>query len=73
MGLRDIKDPTLSRPLDNRLTDGVKVVSPTHRPHVTPQKHYFSASCAHFCYRLSEPQGLVRSEGLDKLKNSLTS
>jgi hypothetical protein len=26
--------------LDNRLTDGGKVVSPTHRPHFTPQKHY---------------------------------
>jgi hypothetical protein len=24
--------------LDNRLTDGAKVVSPTHRPHFTPQK-----------------------------------
>jgi hypothetical protein len=27
--------------LDNRLTDGGKVVSPTHPPHVTPQKHYY--------------------------------
>jgi hypothetical protein len=30
--------------LDNRLTDGSKVVSPTHRSRSTPQKHYFSAS-----------------------------
>jgi hypothetical protein len=30
--------------LDNRLIDGRKVVSPTHRPHFTPQKHYF------FCF-----------------------
>jgi hypothetical protein len=27
--------------LDNQLTDGGKVVSPTHPPHVTPQKHYY--------------------------------
>jgi hypothetical protein len=27
--------------LDNRLIDGGKVVSPTHRPHFTAQKHFF--------------------------------
>jgi hypothetical protein len=27
--------------LDNRLRDGGKVVSPTHPPHFTPQKHYY--------------------------------
>jgi hypothetical protein len=27
--------------LGNRLIDGGKVVSPTHQPHFTPQKHYF--------------------------------
>jgi hypothetical protein len=32
------KDPTA---LDNRLTDGSKVVGPTHLPHSTPQKHYY--------------------------------
>jgi hypothetical protein len=53
--------------LDSRLTDGGKVVSPTHRRRFTPQKHYFSASGTHFCYRLSEPQGLVRPEGFGKL------
>jgi hypothetical protein len=46
--------------LDSRLTDGGKVVCPTHQPHFTPQKHYFSASGTHFCWRLSKPQGLVR-------------
>jgi hypothetical protein len=46
--------------LDSRLKDVVKVVSPTHRPHCISQKHYFSASGTH----LSEPQGLVGSEGL---------
>jgi hypothetical protein len=54
--------------LDNWHTDGGKVVSPTHRPRSTPQKHYFSASGAHFCYGLSEPQGLVWPEGLGRLK-----
>jgi hypothetical protein len=54
--------------VDNRLTDGSKVVSPTHRPRSTPQKH-FSASGTHFSWRLSKPQGLVRLEGLGKLEN----
>jgi hypothetical protein len=35
--------------LDILLTDGDKVVSPTHRPHFTPKKHYFSACDTHFC------------------------
>jgi hypothetical protein len=35
--------------LDRQLTDGAKFVSPTHRPHFTPQKHYFSVSSTHFC------------------------
>jgi hypothetical protein len=52
---------------DSRLTDGGKVVSPKHPPHSTPQKH-FSVSGTRFCLRLSKPQGLVRSEGLGKLK-----
>jgi hypothetical protein len=34
--------------LDNWLTDGGKVVSPMHRPHSAPQKH-FSASGTRFC------------------------
>jgi hypothetical protein len=41
-----------------------KVVNPKHRPRSTPQKHYF-------CQTLSEPQGLVRPEGLGKLKKIL--
>jgi hypothetical protein len=56
--------------LDNRLTDGGKVVSPTHRPSFTPHKHYFSASGTHFRSRLSKPQGLVRPEGLGKLRKN---
>jgi hypothetical protein len=31
--------------LDSRLTDGGKVVSPTHRPRSTPQKHFFFCFC----------------------------
>jgi hypothetical protein len=27
--------------LDDQHIDGGKVVSPTHQPHFTPQKHYF--------------------------------
>jgi hypothetical protein len=49
--------------LDNRLTDGGKFDSPTHRPRSTPQKHYSSASDTHFCYRLSKPYCLVTPEG----------
>jgi hypothetical protein len=54
--------------LDKRLTDGGKAVSPTHRSRSTPQKHYFSASGTHFCYRLSKPQVLVWLKGWGKLK-----
>jgi hypothetical protein len=35
--------------LDNQLTDGGKVISPTHRPRSTLQKHCFSVSGTHFC------------------------
>jgi hypothetical protein len=60
--------------LDNLLTDGGKIVSCTHWPCSTPQKHYFPASVTHFCYKLSKPQDLMRREGFDKLKkNSFTS
>jgi hypothetical protein len=54
--------------LDSRLTDGGEAVSPTHRPLSIPQEHYFSASGTHFCSRVGESQGLVRPEGLCKLK-----
>jgi hypothetical protein len=57
--------------LDNGLTDSGKAVIPTHRPRSTPQKQYFLASGTHFCLRLSEPQGLVRLEGLGILKKKI--
>jgi hypothetical protein len=55
--------------LDNRLTDDGEVASSKQRPRSAPQKYYFSASGTHFCSRLNKPQGLVRLEGLSKLKN----
>jgi hypothetical protein len=54
--------------IDSRLTDVGKIVIPTHRPRSTPQKHNFSSSGTHFCWRLGEPQGPVRPEGLCELK-----
>jgi hypothetical protein len=54
--------------LDDRLTDGGKIASPTYWPHCTYQEHYFSASGTHFCCRPSKPQGLMWQEGLGKLK-----
>jgi hypothetical protein len=68
-GLLDCEMLRILHCLDNRLADGGKVVRPAHRPHFTPQKHYFPVSGTHFCWRLSEAQGLVRPEGLGKLKN----
>jgi hypothetical protein len=67
-GLQGCKISRISHWLDNRLTDGGKVVSPTHRQRSTPRIHYFSAFGTPFRQRLSKPQGLVRPEGLGKLK-----
>jgi hypothetical protein len=50
-GLWDLQSSDMFRIthcLDNRLRDGGKVVSPTHRTRFTPQKH-FSASGTQFC------------------------
>jgi hypothetical protein len=68
VGLWDVEDSALSSQSAHR---GRQVVSPTHRPHSTPQKRYFSASGTHFCWRLSKPQRLVRPEGLGKLKKCI--
>jgi hypothetical protein len=59
--------------LDNLLADGHTVVSPTHRPRSTTQKHYFSLSGTLYCQRLSKLQGLVRPEGLGKFKKVYSS
>jgi hypothetical protein len=46
--------------LDSRLTDGSKVVSPTHPPHFTPQNHhYFYVSGTHFCITAFFSRALV--------------
>jgi hypothetical protein len=54
--------------LDSRLTDGGEDGRLTRRPRSTRHKHYSSASGTHFCWMLSEPQGPVQLERLDKLK-----
>jgi hypothetical protein len=60
--------------IDNRLIDGGKAVNPTHPPHFPSQKHYyFYVSGTHFRLGLSKPQGLLRPEGLGKLKKKIPS
>jgi hypothetical protein len=57
--------------LDNRLTDGGKVVSPKHQPRPPSEMSFF---CFWYSFLLeAESQGLVRPEGLGKLEkiNSL--
>jgi hypothetical protein len=54
--------------LDNRLTDGGKVVSLRHRPRYTNQKRTFILLLALISVRGYKPRGLVRPEGLGKLK-----
>jgi hypothetical protein len=48
-GLWSFEMLMISYCLDSRLTDGGKIVSPTHRPRSTAQKHYLFASGTHFC------------------------
>jgi hypothetical protein len=46
LGLQGCEMLRIPNCLDHRLTDG----GPTHRPHFTPQKHYyFSVSGTHLC------------------------
>jgi hypothetical protein len=63
----------ISHCIDNRITDGGKFVSLTHRPRSNNQKHYCSASGIHFCHRLSGCQDVVLPEGLGKLKQFTSS
>jgi hypothetical protein len=55
--------------LDNRLTDGGKIVTLRTCCALLPRNLHFSRSGNHFCLRLSKTQGLVRPEELGKLKN----
>jgi hypothetical protein len=57
--------------LDSRLIDGGKVASLAHRPRSALQKHDLSASGTHFFQRLNKPLGLMRLEGLGKIKKIL--
>jgi hypothetical protein len=43
-------------------------LSALHTGHAVLPRNIFSASGTHFCQRMSKPQGLVRPEGLAKLK-----
>jgi hypothetical protein len=54
--------------LEIRLADGSEVASLMCRLCPAPEKQIFSASGTCFCYRLCKFQGLVRLEGLGKLK-----
>jgi hypothetical protein len=51
--------------LDNRLTDVGKVVSLTHRPHFTPQKHLLLFTSVR---GQVNPRATVRLEGISKWK-----
>jgi hypothetical protein len=42
IAVTDLKMSRISHFLDNRLTDGGKVVNPTHRPLFTLQKHFLA-------------------------------
>jgi hypothetical protein len=49
-GLKSCQMLRIPHSLDNRHRDGGKVVSPTHQPQYTPQKHYyFNIYGTHFC------------------------
>jgi hypothetical protein len=54
--------------LGTRVIDGGKILSVTCSLRSTLQTHYFTASGTHLYYRLNKLQGLVRLEGLGKLK-----
>jgi hypothetical protein len=56
--------------LDSRLTDGDKVVSPTHPSRFTPHRNIIFMFLVLISVR-SKPQELVRPEGLGKFKNHL--
>jgi hypothetical protein len=68
IGLGDVEDPKLSRQSADRCQCDSYTLAALYSPETL-----FSTSGTHFRYRLSKPQGIVRSEGLGKLEKSLTS
>jgi hypothetical protein len=72
IGLRDVKDPTMSRQSAHRLQWDCQPYAPAVL-YSSEICFFFSVSNTHFCYRLSKFQGLVWLEGLGKLKTFNTS
>jgi hypothetical protein len=71
-GLWDVEVPTMF--IFTISSDNGEVVSLMCQPRYTPSETFiFSVFGTYFCYRLSKPQGLMRLEGLDKLKKSMIS
>jgi hypothetical protein len=68
IGLWDVEDPTLSRRLAHRQMV-VRLSALRTGQALLPET--FSVLATHLCWRLSEPQGLVQSEGLSKLKKCI--
>jgi hypothetical protein len=68
LGLWVVKDPTLSIQPAHRRLQGCQPYAPAAL--YFAKHYYFSVYGTHFCWRLNEPQGLVRPEGLGKLKTA---
>jgi hypothetical protein len=68
-GLQSCKMLRIPHCLDNRLTDGGKVVSSTHQPLLYSPETLFLCFWYSFLLEADKPQGLVWPERLGKLKN----
>jgi hypothetical protein len=73
-GLQGCEVSRITHCLDNRLTDGGKVVSLTHRPQYRRWKYFLLGFDIDLCWRLSKQNGIMLLEESAKLiKRSLTS